>query len=143
MQKKALLALMLALTLPVAGIFILGCSLAPTHLITLFTDDPVLIETGARYLRIACWSYLGVGLNQVFAVLLRSTEEVRLPMCTGIVSVLLNALANYVLIFGKFGFPALGVEGAAIATVVSAVAGPRAAVVLARRALAADLGSVD
>ena len=121
---RQIYGLMLALTLPVAGIFILGCSFAAPRLISLFTDEAELIETGARYLRIACWSYLGVGLNQVFAVLLRSTEEVRLPMLTGIVSVQLNAAANYVLIFGKLGLPAMCVEGAAWATVVSAVVGP-------------------
>ena len=121
---RRIYGLMISLTLPVCAVFILACSFAAPKLIALFTNEPALIEIGARYLRIACWSYLGVGLNQAFAVLLRSTEEVKLPMCTGIVSVLLNALANYVLIFGKFGFPALGVEGAAIATVVSAVTGP-------------------
>ena len=121
---RQIYGLMLALTLPVCAVFILACSFAAPGLIGLFTNEPQLIETGAKYLRIACWSYLGVGLNQAFAVLLRSTEEVKLPMCTGIVSVLLNALANYVLIFGRLGFPALGVEGAAIATVVSAAAGP-------------------
>ncbi|MEA4823753.1 MAG: MATE family efflux transporter [Clostridiaceae bacterium] len=115
--------LMLSLTLPVILIFIAACSLFSTNLMAVFTDDAALIEIGARYLRIACWSYLPVGLNQVFCIVLRSTEEVRLPMVTGIFSVILNAAANYALIFGKFGLPALGVEGAAIATVLSAFLG--------------------
>ncbi len=115
--------LMLTLTLPVILIFIVACSLFAPNLIAVFTDDAALIDIGARYLRIACWSYLPVGLNQVFCIVLRSTEEVRLPLLAGIFSVTLNAAANYALIFGKFGLPALGVEGAAIATVLSASLG--------------------
>ena len=115
--------LMLSLTLPVILLFICACTFFAPALISVFTDEAPLIEIGARYLRIACWSYLPIGLNQVFCIVLRSTEEVRLPMATGIFSVAFNAAANYALIFGKWGLPALGVEGAAAATVLSSSTG--------------------
>ena len=55
---------------------------------------------------------------------LRSTERVKLPMYVAAVTTALNALLNYGLIFGKFGLPAMGVSGAAIATCISAWVGP-------------------
>ena len=117
---------MTMLSIPVAALFITFCSLRGPQILGLFTNEAELIEIGARYLRIACWSYLGIGLNQVFAIVLRSTEDVRPPLATGAASVAVNCAANYILIFGKLGLPALGVEGAAIATAISATVGPAA-----------------
>lgn len=115
--------LVMLITLPLAFLFVLAGSLIPTQLVSVFTDDPDLIREGAKYLKIACWSYIGVSMNQIFCFILRATEEVRLPLITNIFSVCLNAATNYILIFGKLGFPAMGVQGAAIATCISANAG--------------------
>ena len=58
-------------------------------------------------------------LVQVYASTLRECGETVLPMKAGITAVVINLVFNYVLIYGKFGFPVLGVQGAAIATVLS------------------------
>jgi len=80
-------------------------------------DMAATLDYGKRYLRVMLWHMFPFALMQCYAGSLRETGETLLPMKAGIVAVLTNLVGNYILIFGKFGFPALGVEGAAIATV--------------------------
>lgn len=71
------------------------------------------------YLRIMLFGFPGFLLTQCYSTTLRECGETVVPMKAGIVAVLLNLVLNFILIYGKFGAPALGVKGAAIATVVS------------------------
>lgn len=91
----------------------------PEQMMRVFTADRALIETGAIYLRnVALWAPF-FAVNMIAASALRSTEDVITPLVTSGLSVLLNTCFNYALIYGKFGMPALGIRGAAIATVFS------------------------
>ncbi len=74
---------------------------------------------GQAYLRVMLLQMLPFAVMQVYASTLRETGETLLPMKAGIIAVLVNLVFNYLLIFGKLGFPALGVVGAAAATVLS------------------------
>ncbi len=96
----------------------------PKQVLSLYTNSPAIIELGAQYLRIAAFSYIGIGLNFGFCTVLRSVEQVRLPVISNVIAVSVNVLFNWLLIFGKGGFPALGVRGAAIATVISSCINP-------------------
>ena len=98
--------------------------LIPKSIISIFNRDVSVLDIGSRYLRIAVFSYPAIALNQIIGVLLRSTGRAKLPMYVSLVTTILNAFLDYGLIFGKFGLPALGIEGAAIATVISAWVGP-------------------
>ena len=71
------------------------------------------------YLRIMMLGLIPFAVVQVYAGTLRECGETMLPMKAGVFAVLVNLVFNYILIYGKFGAPALGVEGAAIATVIS------------------------
>lgn len=73
----------------------------------------------SEYMRIMLWQLLPFALTNLYASTLRETENTVLPMVSGIVAVFVNLSLNYILIFGKLGIPALGVKGAATATVVS------------------------
>lgn len=72
-----------------------------------------------KYMRIMMIELIPFAIIQVYSGTLRETGETMLPMKAGIAAVLVNLTLNYILIFGKFGAPVLGVEGAAIATMVS------------------------
>lgn len=74
---------------------------------------------GAKYMRVMLWGLLPFAIQQAYGSTLRETGETMLPMKAGIVAILVNLVLNYVLIFGHFGAPAMGVEGAAWATVIS------------------------
>ncbi len=74
---------------------------------------------GMDYLHVMLIGLLPFAVSQVYASTLREIGETRLPMIAGIAAMLVNFVFNYLLIFGKFGFPKLGVTGAAIATVLS------------------------
>jgi len=77
------------------------------------------MEYGLKYLRIMIIGFLPFALSNAYSSTLRETGVTIVPMAAGISAVFVNLVLNYVLIFGHFGAPALGVEGAAIATVVS------------------------
>lgn len=96
--------------------------LAAPFLINLFADDPEVMELGTRYLRIAVFSYIFSGLSFVISYNSRSIQDVTVPTIINGGAILLNIIGNYLLIYGKFGFPELGVEGAAIATLIARVA---------------------
>ena len=71
------------------------------------------------YMGVMLWGLLPFALAQVYSSTLRETGQTLVPMAAGIGAVLVNLVLNYVLIFGHFGFPAMGVRGAALATVIS------------------------
>ncbi|MDD4780676.1 MAG: MATE family efflux transporter [Tissierellia bacterium] len=103
-------------------IFMIGGFIFPEKIISLFNKDPLVIDFGARYLSIVAISYIFTGITFVYSYALRSTGNTVQPLVVSIVSLLINVFFNYMLIFGKFGAPALGVSGAAVATVIARVA---------------------
>ncbi len=113
-----LFGMLFALMFMLIGLF------APRFVISIFNRDAAVLDSGVRYLRIAVFSYPAILLNLLINNVLRSTERVRLPMFVAFFTTILNAILDYGLIFGAFGLPRLGIEGAAIATVISAWSGP-------------------
>ena len=77
------------------------------------------MEYGLKYLRIMIWGFLPFALSNAYSSTLRETGVTLVPMGAGIAAVFVNLILNYILIFGHFGAPAMGVEGAALATVIS------------------------
>lgn len=96
----------------------------PEIVLRLYTNSEAIIAEGAKYLRIAAFSYVGIAVNLGFCTVLRSTEQVHLPVISNLISVLVNVFFNFVLIFGYLGFPRLGIQGAAIATVIASLVNP-------------------
>ena len=82
-------------------------------------DAAASLGFGRSYMNIILITFLPYAIAQAYASTLRETGETVLPMAAGIVAVLVNLFFNYVLIYGHFGAPAMGVEGAAIATAIS------------------------
>ena len=121
---RRVLGLSFVIILASSMVFLLAALLAPTAILTIFNKDPAVIETGAAYLRIACFSYPAVNLTVIMSVFLRTIERPKVPMYISFVTTVLNALLNYILIFGKCGLAPMGVRGAAAATCISSWAGP-------------------
>lgn len=82
-------------------------------------DAAVTLKYASQYLKIMIIGLLPFAISQVFSSTLREMGETKSPMIASIVAIFINLCFNYLLIFGKFGFPRLGVAGAAIATVLS------------------------
>ena len=101
-------------------LFLIGL-LCPVSVLRLFTNSEEAAVLGAKYLRIASVNFLLISLTQPLATSLRATQQTRIPMYISIAAFVTDALFNYLLIFGKLGFPQLGVAGAAIATVLARV----------------------
>lgn len=116
--------LMLKISFLFTSIFALLSILIPEFCLSLYSKDEELIKLGASYLRIVAPSYIFFGINVSFASAERSTEHLKLPAVATITSVILNAILNYLFIFGfNIGniqiIKAFGITGAAIATVIS------------------------
>lgn len=82
-------------------------------------DLAFALQSGLEYIDVIFFGLFPFMLVQVYSSTLRECGETVLPMKAGVVAVLVNLVFNYLLIYGKFGFPYLGVRGAAIATVIS------------------------
>lgn len=108
-------------------------TLFPETVMRLYTDKPAIRAVGVSYLRIAGFSYPLMVFSMAMAALLRCTERVRLPLYGSITGVVVNVALNWVLIFGHLGMPALGVRGAAIATVISQAVSICVVIALAKR----------
>ena len=121
---RRVMGLGLVFSLFVSLLFLAVALAAPAWVVGLFNQDPGVLDAGCRYLRIVCFSYPAVALTYLLSNVLRGTERVRLPLYVSIVTTIANAFADYGLIFGAFGLPELGVQGAAIATCISSWLGP-------------------
>ena len=114
----------IAIAITVAGLFVF--TMFGEQLITLYLhgesadiDPDITVSEGMQYLGIMLGGFLPLAITQVYSSQLRETGESVRPMVAGIVSVMTDIVFNYILIYGKFGAPKMGVRGAAIATVIS------------------------
>ena len=106
-----------------ALLFCAGAVFAPRMLMRIFTDDAALIGAGAAYLRAVGLSYLLSGVSQIYLCILKNTGQAGKSMAVSSATVVLNVFFNAVLIFGAPGIPALGITGAALATVLANAVG--------------------
>lgn len=95
------------------------CIAFPRQIMGIYTKDAMTGEIAAGYLRIIAFSYIPMAASVLLATLLRCMEAASLPLYASVFGAVVNTGLNYVLIFGKFGFPRLGVTGAALASVIS------------------------
>ena len=102
------------------GIFlIILCSLFPDAILRFFTSDTAILSETGSYLQIIKYTFLLYLVTQVLLSALRSVETVRIAFVISCVSLVVNVSINYTLIYGRFGFPELGIQGAAIGTMIS------------------------
>ena len=99
----------------------LALALFPEQIMRIFVTDPRTIELGMSYLKIIWISYIPTAISNIFVYSNRAIGQNKVSMLVSMLAMGVNALCNYVLIFGKLGFPALGVTGAAIGTLIARV----------------------
>lgn len=107
------------LGLGVSLLFAVCSALFPETIMAIFSADKAVISLGAEYIRIIAVTFPLTAATLVLSYLLKSSEEVKIPLVASTFSIGINIVFNYFLIFGKFGFPKLGVAGAAYATALA------------------------
>lgn len=125
-QEKKEVDKSLSVNLVAAGLlallFMILCQAAPQFIMSNYTTDAEICSTAAVYLKLLSLTFLPMAGTTLLSTMLRCMEKTSLPLYACIVAAVINTGLNYVLIFGKLGFRAMGVEGAAIATVISQIA---------------------
>lgn len=119
---KKVLGLALIFSLSCSLMFFLASFFIPEQLLKIYTPDLAVISLGVKYLRIVCFSYLIWAVSFVYVLQLRGIAITQITVISSFISLIVNVLLNYILIFGKLGFKAYGVEGAAIATCIARLA---------------------
>lgn len=93
--------------------------LFPEQIVGLFTSSEEIIAEGVKYLSVIRWSYVLFGISAVLLALLRTVEVVRISLVVSVTALVSNISINYLLISGNLGFPELGVQGAAVGTLIA------------------------
>lgn len=113
--------LTLSFMMGVAVLFSTLALAAPDFVMNIYTDKEEIQEIGITYLKIVGFAYPLQIFAMAVSALLRSIEQVRVPLYGGIASVIANCIFNYLLIFGKCGLPRMGAAGAALGTVFAGI----------------------
>ena len=116
---KIVISICLKVALTVSILLGAAVMFFPETVMRIYTDDPQIIAAGSEYLRIIGWCYFFFGLSNTLLTTIRSVGIVRIAVIDSVFSLVCNSGLNYLLIFGNFGFPKLGIQGAAIATVIA------------------------
>ncbi len=113
---RKVLGICLMVAVSAALLFTFAATLIPETLLGFYTEDPEVIRLGSEYLGIVGLSYVAMAISVSYISILRSITQVAMTVVVSVVSLALKTALGYVLIFGHFGLPALGVRGAAIGT---------------------------
>ena len=118
-ETRRSMVLNLQVCLILAVLFTFGGIAVPEKIMGLYSNDSVTVDAAGRYLATVSGTFLPAAGITILSTHLRCMEKATLPLYAGIASAAINTGLNWILIFGKLGAPALGVRGAALATLLS------------------------
>ena len=118
---ERILGLSLRYVAVITAIFAFAAMCFPNSLMRIFTNEEALITRGASYLRIVGASYIPSGISQIYLCIMKNSGKTGKSTVIGSSSMILNIIFNALLIFGLLGLPAMGIQGAAIATTLATV----------------------
>ncbi len=101
--------------------FFIGVLFFPETILKFFTKDPLVIQSGIDYYKGIVWTMIPVTMSLAIGTAIRSTGDTRTPILASSLGIGVNLIFNYLLIYGNLGFPAMGVYGSAIATLISRI----------------------
>lgn len=101
------------------AVFLILSLVFSKQILSVYTNDVIIINLGSAYLRITAVGYVPMLIIALYSAVLRSTEHMKTPMYIGLFAILLNSFLNYLLIFGVWGLPKVGVLGTAYATTIT------------------------
>lgn len=116
---RRVLGLCLILAMSASLIFFLLAQFVPAQLLSIYSKDSAVVQLGANYLRLFSWTFLFFAITFSFALVMRSTGDVRTPTAVSVTALALSTVLSYSLIFGELGLPELGIQGAAVAAVIA------------------------
>jgi len=119
-RKVASISMRCALV--IMAVLFTAVSFFPAQITGIFTNDAEIISEGAAYLGIVRFTYPFFCVTMILLAMLRSVENVKIAFYLSVSTLLINCCINYALIFGNFGFPRMGVRGAAIGTLAARMA---------------------
>lgn len=105
----------------ITAILTIICLAIPEGILKIFTNESDIIFEGKKYLLIIVWTFILYIFTNIFMAALRAVGTVNISFYISIVSLVINVGINYVLIFGKLGFPEMGIVGAAIGTLIARI----------------------
>jgi len=118
-SMKTIIGIALKFSTAAGLILLLATLLFPERILRLFTDEPDVITEGLKYLSVIRYTYIFFCITQILIASMRCVEKVKIGMYISIVTFFVNVSLNWILIFGNLGAPALGIQGAAIATLIA------------------------
>ena len=116
---RRVLGLCLALAMSASLVFFSLSQFLPSQILHIYTRDEAVIALGVDYIRAFSWTFLFFAVTLSYALVLRSTGNVKAPTAVSVGALSLSTFLSYSLIFGKFGLPELGIQGAAVAAVIA------------------------
>ena len=116
---RRVLGLCLILAISASLIFFTLAQLLPAQILSIYSRDPLVIELGTSYIRVFSWTFLFFAITFSYALIMRSTGDVKTPTIVSVGALLISTFLSYSLIFGRFGLPELGIQGAAVAAVIA------------------------
>ncbi len=118
---KDIISIAIKFAVVCAVLFWIAVFFFPGQILGLYTNDPEVVAEGIRYIRIFCFSYVFFAISNVLLASMRCVGTVKIGLYISIVSFAVNVLLNWVLIFGKFGMPVMGIRGSATATLITRI----------------------
>ena len=116
---RRVLGLCLLLAISASLIFFALAQLFPSQILRVYSNDAEVIALGTEYIRTFSWTFLFFAITFSYALVMRSTGNVILPTMVGVGALFISTFLSYSLIFGEFGLPELGIQGAAVAAVIA------------------------
>ncbi|WMJ23531.1 MATE family efflux transporter [Paludicola sp. MB14-C6] len=118
---KIIMTMIIRFAMIMGMIFSIAVLVFPSQIMWIFTKDSQVIQAGVEYLQIIAFSYFFFGFTNTFYSTIRSVEIVKIAVVSNVLALVINGSLNYILIFGHFGAPALGIKGAALATLIARI----------------------